>query len=63
MGMKPELRQGVAAYLQPKRRLVDPHHQRVLAAANAAIASREFRKISIDLDADGTAVAGAPVPA
>ena len=42
---------------QPKRGLVDLHHQSVLSTTDAAVACRKFREIGVDLKRDGTTVA------
>jgi hypothetical protein len=56
-GMKLILGQRSLAGNEAKRRLVDFHHQRVLASADRAVASREFREVGFDFEADRPTVA------
>src|SRR4029453_5066391 len=51
----------VLAGEQPEPAFVDLHHQRILAAADRAVARRQLGKISLDLELDGAAVTASEV--
>jgi hypothetical protein len=61
LGMKLILGQEFRARQEPEFAFVNLDHQRVLSAANRAIAHGEFREISFDLELDRPAVAAAGV--
>src|SRR6185503_20776186 len=55
--------EGVFSRKQLEPRLVDFHHQRILAATDRAVAPGELGEVALDFEPDGAAMATAFVPA
>ena len=63
LGMKLVLGERRFSGKEPELALVHLDHQRVLAPADGAVAHRQLRKIGVDLEPDGAAMAGTLVGA